>query len=140
MMNKLTQNNYYFILQKLNQYNINNPDDHIDAVNIISETLNISIDEIKKGINECQNKYDNYNYVDIFCEIQKNINKIQLKIKDNYIIELISQIEFYLSDSEKISFKIKQTNKKNKLLYLILELHKNQFFLETYLRALRDYL
>ena len=137
-MNKLIHDN--FILQKLNQYSINNSDDYLEAINIISENLNVGLKEINEAITNCKNKYDNYNYVDIFCEIQKIKNLIHVDFKKNYIIKLTELIELYLIDSQTICAKIKISNNKNKILHLILELHKNQFYIETYLRALRDYL
>lgn len=140
MMEKLMPNKsqYYPILQRLNQYKINNPEDHIDAMNIINETLNIGIDEINEAIKCCQDHYVNYNYVDIFCEAEKKFSATHFS--DSYLQALIEKIEFFLSDSEKKFKKIKQINDVKKIQYLILELHKNQFFLETYLRALRDYI
>ena len=137
-MNKLIPDDY--ILQKLNQYNINNSNDYIEALNVISEDLNVGLKEINQAIKICQNKYEDYNCVDIFCETKKNQNLIHLNTKNNYVSNLIELIELYLIDSEMISIKIKQVDKKNKINHLILELHKNQFYIETYLRALRDYI
>ena len=138
MMNKLIPDNH--ILQKLNQYNINNSNDYIEALNVISENLNVGLKEINQGIKICQDKYEDYNFVDIFCETKKNQSSINFNINNDYILNLLELIELYLIDSEMISIKIKQVDKKNKINHLILELHKNQFYIETYLRALRDYL
>lgn len=140
MMKKLILNKqkYNSILQQLNQYKIDNPEDHIDAMNIINETLNVGLDKINEAIKYCKDYYINYNYVDIFCEIEKQINSPEFD--DSYLQTLIEQIDLLLLDSQIKVKKIQQTIEKKKIEYLTLELHKNQFFLETYLRALRDYI
>jgi hypothetical protein len=140
MMKKLVLNKqeYNSVLQQLNQYKIDNPEDHIDAMNIINETLNVGLNEINEAIKQCQDSYINYNYVDVFCEIEKKINIP--KFNDSYLQTLIEQIDLLLLDSQTKIKKIRQTIEKNKIEYLTLELYTNQFFLETYLRALRDYI
>jgi hypothetical protein len=116
------------IEEQLKKYNISKGEDNIEALNIISKSLNVGLNEINVAIKKCQNKYINYNYQNIY-------NEIKSKINDDYSLSLINKIDLILSDINKIIKDIKEYKEND---FLILQ--EKIFLLETFLRALRDYL
>jgi hypothetical protein len=121
------------IEEQLKKYNILKGEDNIEALNIISKHLNVGLNEINVAIKKCQNKYVHYNYQNIY-------NEIKSKISDDYSLSLINKIDLILNDLNQKTQQIKKQDEIVKIKNDFTVLREKVFLLETFLRALRDYL
>jgi hypothetical protein len=102
-------------------------------INIISKHFNVGLNEINVAIKKCQNKYVHYNYQNIY-------NELKSKISDDYSLDLINKIDLILNDLNEVILQIKKQNEIIKIKNDFTVLQEKAFLLETFLRALRDYL
>ena len=121
------------IEDQLKNYDISKGEDNIEALNIISKHLNVGLNEINVAIKKCQNKYVHYNYQNIY-------NELKSKISDDYSLDLINKIDLILNDLNEVILQIKKQNEIIKIKNDFTVLQEKAFLLETFLRALRDYL